>query len=134
MSASDFFRKIPLFAELRDDDLDRLCRLAEEMVLEVGDVLFEEGSQGDRAYVIEEGALEVFKMSNQREVLLAVLGPGQVLGEMALLEDRPRNASVRAQERSRLWTIDQVQLQQLMNKSTSATKSMFYTMLARWRP
>jgi len=133
MSASDFFRKIPLFTELRDDDLDRLCRLAEEMVLEVGDVLFEEGSQGDRAYVIEEGALEVFKMSNQREVLLAVLGPGQVLGEMALLEDRPRNATARAQERSRLWTIDQMQLQQLMNRSASAAASMFYTMLARWR-
>lgn len=133
MTASHFFRKIPLFADLTDDDLDSLCRLAEEMVLEVGDVLFEEGSQGDRAYVIEEGALEVFKMSNRREVLLAVLGPGQVLGEMALLENRPRNATVRAQERSRLWTLDQVQLQQLMNRSASAAKSMFYTMLARWR-
>ncbi|HEX6383737.1 MAG TPA: cyclic nucleotide-binding domain-containing protein, partial [Anaerolineae bacterium] len=83
----DFLRKVPLFAELPEDDLARLCEMVEEVRLPAGDFLFAEGSPGDRAFVIKEGLVEIIKFSGGREVLLAVRGSGDVIGEMSVLEE-----------------------------------------------
>ena len=113
--------------------MKRLCEEVEEVTLSSGEELFAEGSPGDRAYVVTEGELEVVKASTGREVLLNVLGPGEVVGEMALLEHKPRMASVRARTDSALLAISQEQLDHLVNTSLSAARAMFYTVLARWR-
>src|SRR5258707_9631696 len=88
----DFLKKVPLFAGLSDADLDQLCQMVEEVQLPAGDVLFNEGDTGDKAYIIKSGQLEILKASAQREVLLAVRGEGEVNGEMSLLEKTPRVA------------------------------------------
>ena len=63
---------------------------------EPGDIIFEQGDLGDSVYVIEEGECEVLcKRKGQRE-LLASLSSGECFGEMALLSDRTRNATIRA--------------------------------------
>ncbi|MEZ4518792.1 MAG: cyclic nucleotide-binding domain-containing protein [Chloroflexota bacterium] len=67
-------RKFPLFSDLSDDDLDIVGRLVQTMSLKAGDILIEEGSVGDSAYLIQSGELEVVKQSNNREVLLTVRG------------------------------------------------------------
>ncbi len=103
------------------------------MRLSAGEELFAEGSPGDRLYVITEGELEVLKDSSGREVLLNVLKPVEVVGEMALLEDKPRMASVRARSDSALLAIGKEQFQHLLEVSASAGRAMFYTILARWR-
>ena len=128
-----FLRKIPLFADLPEEDLKRLCEMAEEVRLAPGQVLFEEGSPGDRAYVILEGELEVIKASPERDVLLAARGPGEVIGEMALLENQSRIATVRAKTESVLLTIHFKQLEHLLMTSYSAGRTMFYTILGRWQ-
>lgn len=61
-----------------------------------GKAVIEEGSHGTSAYIILSGTAEVFKKSGKGEIPLATLGVGQVFGEMGLIEDRPRSASVRA--------------------------------------
>ena len=129
----DFLRKVPLFEGLEDVDLDQLCQQVETIQLKAGENLFEEGDEGDRAYVIEKGELEVYKISNDREVLLAVMNPGRLIGEMALLEAVPRTASIRARKDSVLHAITKDQLDQLMESSPSATKGMFETLLGRLR-
>ena len=113
--------------------MKRLCEEVEEVTLSSGQELFAEGSPGDRAYVVTKGELEVVKASTGREVLLNVLGPGEVVGEMALLEHKPRMASVRARTDSVLLAISQEQLDRLVNTSLSAARAMFYTVLARLR-
>lgn len=133
MALSDFFRKIPLFAQLDADDMRRLCSLAEAVELTAGEELFAEGSLGDRAYIIEDGLVEVIKVSNRREVRLATLGQGEVVGELALLEDRPRSATVRARSDALVWAIDKEQLLSLLRTSPSAAETMFFTVLDRWR-
>ena len=95
MSFFERLKTVPLFSELPDEDLEMLCPHVEEVALDAGQVLFEEGDPGDRAYVVMSGAVEVVKATPGGEVLLAVKSDG-VLGEMALLEEAPRNASVRA--------------------------------------
>lgn len=130
----DFLRKVPLFADLPDGDLMHLCEVAEEVHLAVGEELFAEGTTGDRAYIIRSGELEIIKNSSGREVLLSLRSePGDVIGEMALLEQMPRTASVRARTESELLAIHQDQFDHLLNTSPSAARAMLHTVLQRWR-
>lgn len=129
----DFLRKIPLFADLSEDDLSRLCEMVEQVRLPAGQELFAEGDPGDRAYVIEKGELEVVKTSGGRPVLLAVRKPGEVIGEIALLEDTPRTATVRARSDAQLLAINQEQFDRLIEHSPSAARVLFSTVLARYR-
>ncbi len=129
----DFLKKIPLFAALPDSDLERICEIVEEIDLPAGQLLFAEGSDGDRAFVIKEGQLQILKSSGEREVLLAVRKSGEVIGELALIENAPRMASVRAQTDAQLLSIPQVQFEKLLNTSPSASRALLATVLARWR-
>lgn len=131
--AYDFLRKVPLFANLPEDDFERLCEMVTEVKLPAGEMLFTEGSQGDMAYVIKKGQVEILKSSAGRTVLLAVRQAGDVIGEMALLESTPRTASVRARTDCDLIVIGQEQLEELVNTSPSAARSMLHTVTARWR-
>ena len=133
MQSYDVLKKVPLFADLPEADLEHLCQEIEEVQLAAGEELFAEGSPGDRAYVVTEGQLEVIKVSSGREVLLNVLEPVEVVGEMALLEDKPRMASVRARTDSTLLAISKELIEHLLKESASATGAMFHTILARWR-
>jgi signal transduction histidine kinase/predicted CoA-binding protein len=133
VSVNAFLRRVPLFAELPEADLERLCRMITEVQLPEGELLFREGDAGERAYVIEEGEIEILKASAGREVLLAVRQPGDVIGEAALLEEAPRMAGARARTASKLLAIDKVQLDELIRTSATAARTMFFTVLARWR-
>jgi predicted CoA-binding protein/signal transduction histidine kinase len=129
----DFLRQVPFFADLPDDDLERLCQMVAVVRLSAGEELFAEGSPGDRAYIIESGELEVLKVSGSRPVLLAVRKRGDVIGEIALLEDVPRTATVRARTDSLLYAIQQEQFEQLLTVSPTASRVMLNLALARWR-
>jgi signal transduction histidine kinase/predicted CoA-binding protein len=133
VTVNDFLRKVPLFAELPEADLERLCRMITEVKLPEGELLFREGETGERAYVIEEGEIEILKASAGREVLLAVRQPGDVIGEAALLEEAPRMAGARARSPSKLLAIDKAQLDELIRTSATAARTIVFTVLARWR-
>ncbi|MBB4286937.1 cyclic nucleotide-binding domain-containing protein [Roseospira goensis] len=76
-----------------------------EIQLDAGQILFREGEFGDRAYVVRSGRLEVSRRIGSAEVVIAVEGPGTILGEMALIDDHPRSATVRAMEDARLTVV-----------------------------
>jgi NADH dehydrogenase len=63
---------------------------------EPGDIIFQQGDLGDSVYVIEEGECEVLRERKGEQELLSTLSPGEYFGEMALLSDRTRNATIRA--------------------------------------
>ncbi len=79
-----------------------------------GDTVIEEGSKGTTAYVILSGTAQVFKKSGNAEVLVATLGEGQVFGEMGLIEDRPRSASIKALSELKLRAIDREHFNELL--------------------
>lgn len=133
MDTYHFLKKVPLFGSLSDEDLNRLCELITEVRLEPGDELFAEGEEGDAAYVIKEGEVEIIKTSGGREVLLAVRKQGEVIGEMSLLEAAPRFASGRARTLCFLLEISHDQLENLLNTSPSAARAMLYTITARYK-
>jgi signal transduction histidine kinase len=126
-------KRIPLFAGLSEEDFQRLCDMSREFKLQAGSMLFEEGQPGSEAYVIESGELEIIKASMDREVLLAVRGPGEVVGEVALLDAAPRMASVRARTDAALIAIKKVSFDELLHTSPTALDATFRTTLARLR-
>jgi signal transduction histidine kinase len=131
MASYEFLRKIPLFSEMEDSDLQSLCLIVKDLDLPAGQVLFEEGSEGDTAFIIESGEVDIIKTSDNREILLAKRGPGEVFGEMALLLDQPRSAGVRARTDTKLIGISRTDLRNLLQISPTAASSMFDIMVSR---
>ena len=127
----EFLKNVELFSDLSDDDLARITDELVEVHLAKGEVLFSEGEAGDMAYIIESGELEVVKESSGRDVLLAVRGPGEVIGEMALLQDVPRTATVRARSETRVCALHKKEIDHLLETSLTAARTMFYTVLGR---
>ena len=86
----ELLRVLPLFGELDHHDLSQLLRWVREVDFADGDVLFEQGAMPHDLFVIEEGSVEVIRDGRP----VATLGPGDVVGEMALLKLERRWASV----------------------------------------
>ncbi len=129
----EFLKKVPLFENLTDSDFDLLCEMVEEVNVAAGHTLFDEGDKGNEAFVIEEGQMEVIKKSGEREILLAVRGPGEVIGEMAMLEEAPRMATVKARTDTRLLAIEKEELDELMHRSRSALDALIHNVIHRLR-
>ncbi len=87
----------PLFRELSGEAADGLTTKMGEVELPKGDVLFHEGDDGDRVYVVVEGKVKLGRSAaDGRESLLAILGPGQMFGELSMFSPGPRSATVTA--------------------------------------
>src|SRR5829696_2666981 len=129
----DELRQIPLFADLSADDLKQLYEMAETVSIPAGQLVLREGDPGDSLYVVIDGELEVTKRQGNQDVLLALYEPGQFFGEMALLEQAPRSASVRTLRESTLLMISQGAFQTLLSCSASAPLRVLHTVTSRLR-
>ena len=124
---------VDLFANLDARDLDELAKALLHHEIEAGEILFCEGDEGHSAYVITTGEIEVLKESAGREVRLAVLGPGALIGEMALLALAPRNATCRAITNATLVSIPRETFDNLLSASPTAMRAIFDGFIARNR-
>lgn len=133
LSADDraLLRRVPLFAELTDEDLDWVAGGCEACELAAGEVVAAEGDEGDAMYVIADGRLEVVKRQGLGEVPLARLGAGEIVGEMAVLERAPRNATVRALGPARVIRVGRDVVTELVRTRPSAAISMLGTVTGR---
>jgi MFS family permease len=95
-------RRVPLFAPLNLSTIERLAGSMVSLDVPVGEVLMREGDVGDRYLVIETGSVDVSTAGRH----LRTCGPGDGIGEIALLRDIPRTATVIATEPTRLLTLD----------------------------
>ena len=132
-SDRELLRRVPLFAELSEEDLSWVADGGEPVELAGGDQLAGEGEPGDALFVIISGELQVVKRSRTTDVPIAVLGPGEVVGEMAIFEAQPRMASVRAVSSTRVVRIGRDVILELLSTRPSATLSMLRTVMGRLR-
>ena len=135
LTATDraLLRRVPLFDALADDDLEWIARACQTVDLALGDVLAAEGDEGDSLFVITAGELEVVKRSRSADVPLARLGLGEIVGEMAVLEGSPRNATIRAVAASRVIAIGRDVVLELVRTRPSAAMSIIRTVTGRLR-
>ena len=97
---------IDLFSGLKPEALELVAKVATDESHAVGTKIFQHGDAGDKLYLILEGKVRISReVPGMGEEALAVVGPGQVFGEMALLDDSPRSADARVHERCRLLAI-----------------------------
>lgn len=92
-SVAEELARVPLFADLTQRQLNRVARVTHETAYEVGDTVLREQDVGQKLVLISQGKATVTRQG----VLLATVGPGDVVGEMSLIDARPRSASVVAE-------------------------------------
>ena len=94
LSPVELLRSVPLFADLEEDELERFSRVAVPRSVPAGTRVFHEGDRSDACYIVREGSFRVTREhSDGRAITLATLGPGEVFGELAMLDGDLRSAS-----------------------------------------
>lgn len=129
---AEALRGLPYFADLPDKLILSVCAGSEMVDVDEGTVIIEEGSDSVEMYVIIEGEMAVTKHTSDTDVELARLGPGEVVGEMALLDNSPRMATVRATEKSQLIRVPLRAFEDLLEDSR-VVRRMFRTVTVRLR-
>ncbi|GGB52730.1 hypothetical protein GCM10011316_25970 [Roseibium aquae] len=111
-----------------------LSRISRPMTLPAGSVLFEAGDPGNGCYALLEGSLKVALISLEGdEQLLAVLGPGDLVGELALLDERPRSATVTALKEARLSFIEKSAFDRFATDNPAIYRHMLFIVGKRLR-
>jgi CRP-like cAMP-binding protein len=105
--------KVPLFSRCSKRELRRIAQLADEVDLPEGKVLTQQGARGREFFVLLEGSADV----RQDDRLLQSLGPGDFLGEIALVADVPRTATVTASSSVRTLVITDRAFRELLRHS-----------------
>ena len=93
-SAVELLRSVPLFADLEEVELERFSHVAVPRSFPAGTRVFHEGDSSDACYIVSEGSFRVTREhSDGRAITLATLGPGEIFGELAMLDGDKRSAS-----------------------------------------
>ena len=109
----DPLKNLPLFAGMDDAALAELRQSAEEVELDAGSYLFREGDPAHCLYVLRAGRVQVVQGPAGSEVVVRELGRGEVIGELGLLIDAPRSASIRAVRDSTLVRLTKAQFDKI---------------------
>jgi len=124
-------RKSPLFQGLSDDELQQLMDNAKPVSLHAGEVLMQQGDTGDSAYIVLSGGFEITKQSGQSLIKIDVRNEGEIIGEMALLSQAPRSATVTAVTDSETLCISKEVFDNLLSTSPSAATAVLHWIMAR---
>ena len=124
---------IPLFRSLSEKQLASLGAHAAWRVYEKGDVILRQGELADSLFIIASGQVKVYMSEGDREVILKTLSSGDFFGEIAMLDQEPRSASVAAMERCHLQTLSYRSFQRTMEGSADIAKRVLETLAKRLR-
>jgi signal transduction histidine kinase len=124
-------RRSPLFEGLSDQELQQLVDNAKPVSLREGEILMKQGEPGNSAYVVIEGGFEIQKQSGPSVIKIDVRKPGEIIGEMALLSNAPRSATVVAVCDSETLCISQEAFENLLATNPSATMAVLHWVMAR---
>jgi len=134
MQMPEMLRRIPLFAELDDAELQAVAGLVSRMDVRKKNIVVQEGEPGEALYIILDGSVKISSYSpDGREVVLSLLGEGAFFGEMALLDDQPRSATVTSMEDCRFAQIRRTDLKPLLLRQPSITLKLLTEVVARLR-
>ena len=115
MHTAAFLRNVPVFAGLSDELLERLAGQVNDVRVRAGTWIMHEGESADSMFIVRSGRLEVIE-EGPPETLIRVLRRGDVLGELALLRDDTRSASVRARPDAELVELGRAEFEALIKE------------------
>jgi len=111
-----YLRKTPLFQSLKSDELKIVSLAMRNVIYEQGEMIINEGDEGDEAYIIYSGEVEVFRLLEGKTVIMNKLGEGEMFGELALFGEGFRSASVRASKETLVGVISKEKLYEIIRE------------------
>jgi len=106
VNKAELLRSIPLFTSLPDHELEALGRSLGKRTFGKGMIIFHRDSPGQTLYIIESGLVRIFSLSESgQEITVNLYGPGELFGEMAVLDGLPRSAGALCMERTVTYTL-----------------------------
>lgn len=130
----NYISQVPLFEGLDGAQQNSLRSKMGQTTLRRGEVLFEEGEPGNRLYIITEGKVKLGHTSmDGRENLLAVLGPGEIIGELTLFDPGPRSTTATAVSPVTLLHLDHADLNAILDTNPTMGKHMLRALARRLR-
>ncbi len=122
-------KDLSLFAGMDDADMEAMARVLRRLVVHPGETLFRRGERARTMFAIVSGRVDIIDPTpDGRNVLLATLGPGAVMGEVALLDGGIRAAAAIAQEPTTCVTLDADGLERLLNERPQAARKLMLTL------
>ena len=130
----NYISQVPLFEGLDEAQQNSLRSKMGQTTLRRGEVLFEEGEPGNRRYILTEGKVKLGHTSmDGRENLLAVLGPGEIIGELTLFDPGPRSTTATAVSPVTLLHLDHTDLNAILDTNPTMGKHMLRALARRLR-
>ena len=126
----DLLRNVPLFSACSNKELRRIAAIADELEFREGKILTRQGGPGREMFVLLDGTVKV----ERNGVQVNVLGPGDFLGEGALVLGKPRNATITATSPLRALVISDVNFKQLLGEDLNISTKVHETLAARTPP
>lgn len=124
-----FLRDVYFFKDLSDEDVQAVESLCEEHHFGPGDVVFEEGDAAERFFIVLDGEVEVWKdYRSDSPDMLAVHGAGHLFGEMALIDELPRSATIVVRSEARLLAIGRSAFQSLLRDRPTVSLSLLLSL------
>lgn len=130
----DLLKSLPLFKNLSQQELEVIAGAASEQTIPAGTVFIEQEDESNSAYLIYKGSARVFRITEDgNEVNVAIIGPGEVVGELALLDNQPRSACVEALQEVKLLMITKSEFSNILKKYPDTAVSLLCTLADRVR-
>ncbi len=133
-TAAELLARVPLLSDLEAGELERIAQVAIPRSFPKGARVFHEGDRSDACYVIREGEVRVTREhSDGRAIALATLGPGELVGELAMLDGGVRSASVEALTDIELLAVSAADMKGLLERNADITTKLVVALAQRLR-
>jgi len=126
----ELLKRVPLFAECSKKELGEIARVSDEMDVGQGSVLTREGDSGREFFVLVEGVAEVRRKGRK----VSTMKPGDFFGEIALVSDRPRTATVTVAAPGRVLVMTDRAFRELMQRMPSIQRKVLAAVVDRLPP
>jgi CRP/FNR family transcriptional regulator/CRP/FNR family cyclic AMP-dependent transcriptional regulator len=129
MYSTEVFTRSPLLANLPPDALARLASVARRRTYRRGEVIFHQGDPGDSLHFLTEGRVKVvLDAETGEEAVIAILGPGECFGELALIDGEPRSATVETLEPVQTVSLARPDFMTFIQNNPQAAQRMMVTL------
>ena len=129
MEITEVTRRSDIFQGLSDGELSQLAKVCKMVSYPAGKTICSEGECGNDIFVLAEGKASVLaSKTGSKKSKIGSIGQGEIFGEMSIIEDKPRNADLITDTKSKLVVIDRFELENLMNKNNHLGKVVMRNM------
>lgn len=125
----EFLKLVPVLQNMTDEELKRFAEITREVTFSKGDLICKMGQRGNDLYFIKEGQVKVMR----EDRLITVLGQGEVVGELAVFDHRPRSADIVASQDCKMLQIKREDLHQLLQEDVNLSIALLNVLASRLR-